>query len=420
MIAGRAKVIQNNWGAEKGSMVAIEADITDLENLLTKSNKSLGNTNALSVACYNGPRSFTLAGSVEAIQVAESLVRSENSLANIKLKKLNVTNAFHSALVEPLMKDLELLGREIAINEPDIQLERATEQKSKGNLDAHFIANHLRTPVFFNHAVQRLAKQYPAAIWLEAGSNSTITSMANRAHNSPSLSHFQAVNITSNNSFDFLVDSTMRLWKEGVKVSFWAHHPIQTPEYTPIILPPYQFEKSRHWMELKKPRKVDVPIVSHAQSTEQPKGLTTFLGYRDKENHSARFRVNIHTQKFDQLISAHIMASTAAVCPAVFQLDIVIDALMGLRSEFQGTSFQPQLHGMKNYKPLVVDDSKLVFIDAESINVDGLVWDWKILTSLEQGQPPTCYSSGTIVFQRIADLELNEEFERFERMVGYF
>ena len=415
MIAGRASLIQDKWEDEKGSMLAVEADSTDLEAFLIKSKKEHGSEGAISVACYNGPRSFTLAGTVKAIEAAESLAKSEFS--NLKLKKLNVTNAFHSTLVEPLIEDLERLGEGITLNKPDIQIERATE--SPESLDTRFLANHLRKPVFFNNAVQRLASEYPTAIWLEAGSNSGITSMANRALGSPSSSHFQAVNITSDNSFDFLTDSTIKLWKEGMKFSFWAHHPIQATEYTPIILPPYQFEKSRHWMELKKPRK-ELPVVEQVQVTETPRGLTTFLGYEDEANRSARFKVNTSTEKFHRLVSAHIMASTAAVCPAVLQLDIAIDALMSLRPEFQDMSFQPQSHGMNNYSPLMLDDSKVVLFEADSGDTDGLVWDWKILTPAENGNSPTFYSSGVIVFQRTADPELNAEFERLERMVSSF
>lgn len=43
------------------------------------------------------------------------------------------------------------------------------------------IEKDMRQPVFNNHAVQRLAKQHPRAIFLEAGSNSNITVMAARS-----------------------------------------------------------------------------------------------------------------------------------------------------------------------------------------------------------------------------------------------
>ena len=418
MVSGRARLIQDNWGTEKGSMVAVETDLADLEALLTRSKKAFGNREELSIACYNGPRNFTLAGSVKAVQFAEDVTKSDPTFSGMKLKKINVTNAFHSALVDNLVVDLEQLGQDLVFNEPNFRLERATEQKCTDKLDARFIASHMRNPVFFSHAVQRLTKEYPAAIWLEAGSNSTITTMASRSLGLSNSSYFQPVNITSNDSFQFLVDTTTKLWRQGLNISFWAHHPIQTSEYTPVILPPYQFEKSRHWMDLKSPQELYAPIGGPPQTPETPKGLTTFLGYQDNANRSARFQVNTTTDKFNRLMSGHIMAGTAAVCPGVFQADIVIDAMMSLRPDFQDWSFQPQLQGMEHYHPLVVDDSKLVWIDSVSSDVEGLVWNWKLIATETTGSNSTHHSSGTIAFRPANDPQLQADFERLERLAG--
>ena len=306
LVSGRALLIRDSWGPDRGSMLAVEADLADVNVLLTKSRNASAGEAGLSIACYNGPRTFTLAGSTKAVQFTAELAKNDPIFAGIKLKKLNVTNAFHSALVDPLMSSLEALGREIIFNEPTIRIELATEHKATDKLEARFVAKHMRNPVFFNHAIQRLAKEFPAAIWLEAGSNSTVTTMAGRALGNLSSAYFQSANITSDGSFQFLVDTTTKLWKEGLNVCFWAHHTKQIPEYTPVILPSYQFERSRHWMDLKNPPKFETPIVEQVQPAEVPKGLTTFIGYQDKENKTARFRVNTAIDKFQQPLMANV------------------------------------------------------------------------------------------------------------------
>lgn len=203
VISGRAHLIRENWGEDKGSMLAVEADLADVNSLLDAANNSTDQIGDATIACYNGPRTFTLAGPVKAIETTERLARTDSRFSGMRIKKLSVTNAFHSTLVEPLKQDLEAVGQAIVFKVPTLQIERATKDTSTGVVAANYLAEHMREPVFFHHAVQRLAKKFPAAIWLEAGSNSTVTNMASRALGNPSASHFQPINIVSDNSFNF-------------------------------------------------------------------------------------------------------------------------------------------------------------------------------------------------------------------------
>lgn len=41
--------------------------------------------------------------------------------------------------------------------------------------------------------------------------------------------------------------------KVGVPMRHWAHHRSQAYEYEVLLLPPYQFTKHRHWLEVKQP-----------------------------------------------------------------------------------------------------------------------------------------------------------------------
>ncbi|RDW63803.1 conidial yellow pigment biosynthesis polyketide synthase [Coleophoma cylindrospora] len=418
LISGRARLIRDTWGVDGGSMLAVEGDLQDVLNLLAMSKTKSSGDPGVSIACYNGPRSFTLGGPIDGVKSVEDLAKSSPAFSGIRMKKLNVTNAFHSALVNPLMGDLEELGQKIVLRKPTIQVERATESKHTGILDYSFVAHHLRNPVFFDHAVHRLAKEYPGAVWLECGSNSTVTKMASRALGDLDAGHhFQSVNITSNGYSQFLVDATTELWKEGVNVSFWAHHAKQVSRYTPLILPPYQFEKSRHWMELKEMPKLEAPVVEPAQQVEVLKGLTTFIGYQDDTDQLARFMVNMVNEKFQQLTHAHIVGNTTAVTPGIFHFEISLDALMYLRPEFKDFSFQPQIRDISYHNLLVPDASLLLYLDLIPNNKEGLVWTWRLHSTDLMGTA-TDYSSGKIVFQSGSDLHLKDSFDSLVRLSG--
>lgn len=419
MISGRARLIQDHWGSEKGSMVAIEADLTDVEALLAKVNLVTGHKDNLSIACYNSPRSFTLAGSVQTVDRAESLLKTDTDFSAMRSKRLNVTNAFHSVLVDALIGDLEKLGQTIRFQEPKIKLERATEHESTSPLSSSYLAEHMRNPVYFAHAVKRLSEKFPTATWLEAGSNSTITTMASRALGT-SGSYFQPINITSEGSFRLLCDATINLWRNGHDASFWAHNRIQTPAYTPVLLPPYQFEKSKHWMDFKVPPKLEDSVQKTEQvaAVEVPKGLTTFAGYKDASRRSVKFVVNVTSEKYLRLLSGHIMANAAAVCPGMFQVEVALDALTSLRPEFQDRTFIPDLHGLRHYQPLVKDDNRAVWVEADSCDTEGLVWNWNLTATDAKGNGSITHTSGTIIFQPADSLQVKTEFDRLARLIG--
>ena len=423
MIAGRAKLVRDSWGPDRGSMMAIEGDLEVVHRIIAEASQKSSDTTPATIACFNGPRSFTLAGSAHAIDnVAETVANSPVYSSATRTKVLNVTNAFHSTLVEPLMEELEQIGRNLTFREATIPLERSTEFPYTDDMTSSFVAEHMRNPVYFSHAVQRLARQYPSAIWLEAGSNSTITTMASRALGSPSDSHFQLVNITNDNGLQNLSDITLALWKSGLRAEYWPHHCLQTYEYGHIFLPPYQFERIKHWMELKKPQKMAVQSEEKPEVPEEelPTGLWTFVGYQDNKQRSARFRVNTMAKKYEDFVSGHLIAETAPICPATLEVDMAIEALMSIRPDLAAASMQPSIQNMENHAPICVDPTRLVWLDYEALDPECYSWSWKIVsTGTQKAGSSTVHVHGSIIFRSMDDPQYKAEFARYERLVGY-
>ncbi|KAI1454970.1 hypothetical protein F4805DRAFT_460210 [Annulohypoxylon moriforme] len=416
LVVGRAKVVRDMWGADRGAMMAVEGDVNTITQLLAEANKRYDGEHQANIACHNGPRSFTLAGSTEVINIVEEI--SQASFPSLKRKKLNVTNAFHSSLVKPLLDSLEQVGRDLTFKKPYIRLERATESRADSyEFTPRFVADHMKNPVFFNHAIQRLAKEFPSSIWLEAGSSSTITVMASRALGSSDAQYFQAMNLTNDRGIEGLTDATALLWKEGLRASFWAHHPLQTREYAPLLLPPYQFESSHHWLELKKPLKSVTSLESKTQ--EAPLGLFTFVGYKDATNRSARFRVNTMTKDYEKFVSGHKIAQTAPICPATLEIDMAIEALFTLRTDYADSGLQPSVLNMANHSPICVDPSRLVWLDYELVDPDRKSWTWKIVSTSTANKTETKHVHGQIQFRDPVENEYQAEFARLERLVTH-
>ena len=424
MIVSRATLVRDSWGAEKGSMMAVEGDLDDVEKLLSEAANILREGKPATIACYNGPRSFTLAGSFASIDAVAETITKNSAFSSMRNKRLNVSNAFHCSLLDHLVENLEKGAQGLTFREPKIHLERATESPSGEELTPKFVADHMRFPVYFNHALGRIAKQYPSSVFLEAGSNSTITSMAGRALGNPNTSHFQGINITADNAFNNLTDATLSLWKAGLNVQHWAHQASQTKEYTPLLLPPYQFDLAHHWVELKAPPKaIEAPAVieTKPEAERMPEGLLTFIGYQDGSQRISKFRVNTMIPKYDRLIEGHIIAQTAPICPATVQLDLAVEAVRTLRPDLVAASLEPQIHGVENQSPICINPARYVWIELDgSTGENAAMWTFEVFsTDSKESSAKTMHTSGQISFRSTEDNVFKIEFARFERLISH-
>ncbi|OJI88585.1 hypothetical protein ASPTUDRAFT_135016 [Aspergillus tubingensis CBS 134.48] len=414
LIARRARLIRDNWGTDPGGMIAVEGDRVDIDGLLSESEKATSTgVDLVGIACFNGPRSFTLAGPTVAINVVQQTLTTHHTFSRLRWKRLDVTNAFHSTLVEPLMSDLHKITQDLTLSEPNIYLERATEHAVSGLPPKCIVGDHLRHPVYFSHAVERLAAKYPSCIWLEAGSGSTITLMVSRVLEASSTNYrFQAVNVTGHNGIRDLTDATIGLWKEGVPTTYWAYHFTQTSDYGMVLLPPYQFEKSRHWIDNK-----PLPIVTHQQTNSQSDQTLEFLGYQDEAKLIAKFCVNTAHFKYKEALSGHVGAQTAPLAPASHMLDNVVEALQSLP---EGRGKIPQVRNVTSDAPLGLD-SRDVYILLHRQSKEEFIWDMKYISEDSQrgarSQLEHCVAQ--IKMFNPDDAELSAEFARYGRLINH-
>jgi thioester reductase-like protein/acyl carrier protein/SAM-dependent methyltransferase len=211
--------------------------------------------------------------------------------------------------------------------------------------------------------------------------------------------------------------------------------------FTLAVLPPYQFEKSRHWLELKSPVKAIQKAaalispgdraVERKESDERSLGLWSFIGYLDEQylkskssktsskhtTKQARFRIHTGSEEYKRFVPGHIIAQTAPICPGTLQVDIAIEALFSLHPKWKDEGLQPIIHGMVNHSPLCFDPSRVVWLDFNSAGEDITQWDWSIsstpLASASDGQ---MYVQGQIRVRSAQDTSYASEFARFERL----
>lgn len=452
LVAARAELVRDRWGADPGAMVAVEVDVDSealVQELLQQVNSAPGADNSASIACYNGPRSFTLAGSTAAVDAIEKTLQDGRFSAIKKNKRVSVTNAFHSALVEKLTDDLGRVGKGLTFHKPVIPVEfckKESHTKDADTVDWTFVPRHMREPVFFDHAVQRLAKRYPQAIFLEAGSNSTIAIMAARALTQSKAAtpghHFQAVSVTkinetgSDTGFRSLTDATVALWSQGLRVSFWAHHPQQTLEYAPLLLPPYQFNKSpvsRHWLHVKSPleavRKAAEALVAQKnqgedKATQKTLALWDFVGHYQEKS---RFRINTESGSYQRLSGGHVIAQTASICPGTLEHEIIVGTLFSLHPDWAEEGMLPVLHDLTGEAPICADPSRVIYIDLWALDHNKRSREWGVrIFSIDKNvavdyQPSQSrvHAEANVDMRSSTDAAYVQEFAHFERLVSH-
>ncbi|KAL4998379.1 hypothetical protein BDV10DRAFT_167421 [Aspergillus recurvatus] len=423
LVAGRARLIRDQWGSDRGAMMAVEGDESTIQELLEEASQQTTSNHPASIACYNGPRSFTLGGSTAAIQEVKETLLSKYPY--IRHKQLNVTNAFHCSLVEGIVEPLMRLGEDLTFNPPAIHIEHSSSTPSTGaRPSSTFVADHLRKPVYFYHAIERLARAYPDSIWLEAGSNSTITTMAGRALRpasdivGQSHHHFQALNIThGGRGSDSLTETTLSLWKEGLRVSFWQHHPVQMDQYAHLILPPRQFAKTRHGQEIIAP-KVGRDAAQQAE-VPKPDGLWTFVGYQENNESRPRFQINTASEKYLAMVEGHVMARTAAICPAGLEVDMAIEALFSLHPEWKEKRLQPILRDMTNSAPVCIDPTRKFWLQLSAADESCKLWDWNITSTREGSTSSLLHVKGSLHIRSPEDAIYRADFARLERLIAH-
>lgn len=421
-VTGRARLIAERWGAEKGSMLAVEGDIDIVQALLAESAQLHQSDQPASIACFNSPTRVTVAGSDESIAAFIKAARARPPSMSVKMKDLDVNNAYHCSLADPILPALRELASQIEFRKPKIHIEHACASPESVATGSAMLVNHLRQPVYFYQAVQRLAARHKSAVWLEAGSNSGVTVLAKLTLDSMKSeasieNHCQPVSLREGSSLQGLPDATVALWQNGINATFWQHHGMQTNEYSRILLPPYQFEKVRHWVDRKAPL--------HVESVNQerihvPKTLWSFLGFLEKQGRSAQFRLNIDSPRYRTIVDGHVVAKAQPLCPSTLQLDIVIEALMSLQPSFSDGTHLPRMLDTVNQAPLVLGITDTVHINAEAVSDDKLVWEWSICNSKGVEAAPstvTTYAAGKIEFCRATALETIKIFSQYERLV---
>lgn len=402
LVSGRAALIQRCWGPEKGFMISVEADSDTVLQLVSD--------HKVEIACYNSRTSHVLVGDRTSIEAIEDATAA----ASIKSKRLNVTHGYHSVFTEPILPGLAKLAAALVWRKPTISLETCSDGRSWEQIEPKLIAEHTRSPVYFVDATERIAQRLGPCTWLEAGSGSPIISMIRRAlgPSNSSQHQFQAIQLGTSDASGSLAESTVNLWRLGYKVQFFPFDRCQKQEYRNINLPPYQFEKTRHWLD----------YVDHAELPRLPQtsaiveSQPSLLLLVKCQDHNAEFLVDPRSQQYRLFVGGHAVLANPLL-PAPLYAELSFKAALTVCGE---SSYIPSIEALEIQAPLGLDPSREITLSLKVLKGATRTWIFTVSSHARDKKTgsSTQHATGKIHLRALAEPSMLAEFARYESLIN--
>ncbi|HTN85226.1 MAG TPA: acyltransferase domain-containing protein, partial [Sorangium sp.] len=240
LVAARARLMQAL--PRDGEMVAVSASPERVARAI------LPRAALASIAAINGPLDTVISGERGAV----SAVVEELAAEGVKARRLAVSHAFHSPLMDPMLDALERAAEGVAFRAPSVLFaSNLTDQALGGGAapDAAYFRRHAREPVRFHDGLRALAA-LGASLFVEIGPRPTLSGMAMKALGDGAMTWLPSLRRGHPEEPQILA-SLGALYTRGAAVRWAALDGGRRRRRAP--LPSYPWEHQRHWLEAPRP-----------------------------------------------------------------------------------------------------------------------------------------------------------------------
>jgi acyl transferase domain-containing protein/NADPH:quinone reductase-like Zn-dependent oxidoreductase/acyl carrier protein/SAM-dependent methyltransferase len=236
LVAARGRLIQSLPSG--GAMAAVFASEERVAAAIAARGK------ASSIAAANGPESVVISGpGPELGQLLDELEKE-----GVRTKRLAVSHAFHSPLVEPVLEEFERVAEEVRYSEPRIALVSNLTGRKAGAEEvcsARYWRRHLREVVRFGDGMVAL-HDGGCRLFVEAGPRPTLLGLARQCLPEQPAAFLPSLR-PNGDDWSQILESLGRLYVEGAPVD-WAGFG-RGHARRKVALPTYPFQRERYWVE---------------------------------------------------------------------------------------------------------------------------------------------------------------------------
>ncbi|MEM7594059.1 MAG: SDR family NAD(P)-dependent oxidoreductase, partial [Cyanobacteria bacterium P01_A01_bin.83] len=236
LVATRGKMMQNL--PQDGDMYAIFSDEKTVASVIEPYSE-------LAIAAINNQQSIVISGATTAVEE----VISKFDIQGIKSKQLQVSHAFHSPLMKPILAEFKRVAESISYHPPQVKLisNVTGDIATDAIATADYWVNHVLAPVRFADGMTSLAQE-KCHILLEVGSKPILLGMARSIFTSKETTNMAWLPSLRPRKGDWqqLLESLSYLYIRGVKINW--HQVMLGKEGQKIALPTYAFQRQSYWL----------------------------------------------------------------------------------------------------------------------------------------------------------------------------
>jgi malonyl CoA-acyl carrier protein transacylase len=238
LISARGRLMQRVGG--EGAMLAVMTSDETAKALIRDEEE-------IWIAAYNGPNQTVLSGSPAAVDRVVQRLESRE----INHQRLQVSHAFHSPLLEPMLEEFRQVAESIAYKEPQLRVVSNVTGELIGEemARADYWVNHVRQPVRFHQGMQTLHEQ-GIEHYVEIGPKPVLIGMGRQCvkeldeSNGPT---WVASLQSGMQDWQSLLEGLGSLYEHGMNVDWSALD--RNYKRRKVVLPTYPFQRSRYWID---------------------------------------------------------------------------------------------------------------------------------------------------------------------------
>ncbi len=196
----------------------------------------------VSIAAINGPTNIVISGDGNAMDAICTLLEA----AGIKFRPLNVSHAFHSPLMEPILGAFEQAASTITYHQPQLRLISNLTGQLVGEdpINARYWREHVRQPVQFAAAIDSLLA-LNVDILLEVGPSPTLSSLVKRIPGTDKRLVLPTLR-QGREDWTQILESLGKLFTQGIKIDWVGFD--RPYDRKRLILPTYPFQRQQYWI----------------------------------------------------------------------------------------------------------------------------------------------------------------------------
>ncbi|MBX7268175.1 SDR family NAD(P)-dependent oxidoreductase [Micromonospora sp. Llam7] len=202
------------------------------------------------VAAVNGPRSVVISGAADAVDAAAAAWRS---------KKLRVSHAFHSRMMEPMLEPFAAAIAGVSYHEPTLRL-LSTADVDADMTSTPYWVGQVRRPVRYADALAAMLEREVTTV-IEVGPGTGLSALVQQ-------DGVRAVSLLRKDRDEVasVLTGVAEAFTAGAHVDWSALAPARPP----TVLPAYPFQRTRYWLDETEPDRHQLldPAV-HLAATDQ-------------------------------------------------------------------------------------------------------------------------------------------------------